>query len=109
MNYFDLVQQFPSKERRVQDIIRYLSTRVDDNSNYSLLLGAGCSITSGIRSATELIRLWRREILLIRPIEVVNPVHGTAYFAGAHPCGLLQRQRYPHGQQQHGPFKLHRA
>ena len=64
MNYFDLVQQFPSKERRVQDIIRYLSTRVDDNSNYSLLLGAGCSITSGIRSATELIRLWRREILV---------------------------------------------
>ena len=64
MNYLDLVQQFPSKERRVQDIIRYLSTRVDDNSNYSLLLGAGCSITSGIRSANELIRVWRREVLM---------------------------------------------
>lgn len=63
MNYHDLVEQFPSKERRIQDIIRYLSTRVDDNSNYSLLLGAGCSITSGIRSATELVQVWRKEVL----------------------------------------------
>lgn len=63
MNLYELTQQFGSKERKLEDVIRYISTRTDDNSNYSLLLGAGCSISSGIRSASALTQVWRNEIL----------------------------------------------
>lgn len=63
MNFSELQQQLPTKERSVSDLIRYVRTRADDNSNYSLLLGAGCSITSGVRSASTLVSLWRTEII----------------------------------------------
>lgn len=63
MNFEELKRQLPSKQRTVADLARYITTRTDDNSNYNLLLGAGCSINSGVRSANELIQLWRTEIL----------------------------------------------
>lgn len=50
------------KRRTVKDLVRFIQTRSDQNPNYSLLLGAGASITSGIRSASELIKLWRSEL-----------------------------------------------
>lgn len=58
----DIREELKIKERSVADLIRYISTRTDDNPNYSLLLGAGCSVTSSIRSANELIRKWKEEI-----------------------------------------------
>ena len=50
------------KERSISDLIRYIKTGTDDNPNYSLLMGAGCSVTSGIKSANELITNWKQEI-----------------------------------------------
>ena len=50
------------KERSVDDLVRFIKTRSDDNPNHSLLLGAGCSVTSGVRSAGELIQQWRKEV-----------------------------------------------
>lgn len=58
----NIQDELKSKERKVKDLIRYIKTRTDDNPNYSLLIGAGCSITSGIQSATSLIDTWKKEI-----------------------------------------------
>ncbi len=51
-----------NKKRTVKDIITYLKTRSDKVANYSLLIGAGASITSGIRSAGDLVSSWREDI-----------------------------------------------
>ncbi len=63
MDFKELQRQIPNKERGIKDLLRYIETRTDDNSNYNLLLGAGCSVNSGIRSASTLIEIWRDEIL----------------------------------------------
>ncbi|VXC33283.1 SIR2 family protein [Pseudomonas sp. 9Ag] len=62
MDTTQLVADNPHKQRTVDDIARFLKTRVEKNPNYCLLLGAGCSVTSGIPSGGELIDQWRREI-----------------------------------------------
>lgn len=64
MNYSDLKKELLHKERRIGDVIRFLSNRTDNNPNYTLLLGAGCSVTSGIRTGGNLIEEWRKEIYL---------------------------------------------
>lgn len=61
MKAHELAVQLKNKKRSVDDIARYIATRTDQNPNYTLLLGAGCSITSGIRSATSLTNEWRKE------------------------------------------------
>lgn len=60
----ELQLELRNKERSVNDLIRFIKTRADQNPNYSLFLGAGCSITSGINSATELIRKWKKDIYI---------------------------------------------
>ena len=50
------------KKRSVKDLVRFIKTKSGNLSNFALLLGAGCSITSGVRSATELSEIWAREI-----------------------------------------------
>lgn len=62
MDTTQLVADNPHKQRTVDDIARFLKTRVEKNPNYCLLLGAGCSVTSGIPSGGELIDQWRREV-----------------------------------------------
>lgn len=51
------------KERSLTDLARFIDTRNEGTPNYSLLLGAGCSVSSGIRPATQLVSIWRREIV----------------------------------------------
>lgn len=58
----DINNSINNKKRTIDDLIRYVRTCTEGNPNYLLLLGAGCSITSGICSASELIKIWRREI-----------------------------------------------
>lgn len=68
MNKFEnLVQEIPHKRKSIDDLIRFISNRNEDEPNYSLLLGAGCSVTSGIRIAKELILEWKKEILSSDP------------------------------------------
>jgi len=62
MNTRDLEKQLAAKKRSIGDLSRFISTRTDNNPNFTLLLGAGCSISSGVRSATELTSQWRREL-----------------------------------------------
>lgn len=62
MKFEAFSKELANKRRTVADLARYIETRTDTNPNYVLLLGAGCSISSGIRSASELSNLWRVEV-----------------------------------------------
>ncbi len=50
------------KKRTVSDLIRYIKDITGDTTNYSVLLGAGCSVTSNIQPATELVKSWTIEL-----------------------------------------------
>ncbi len=63
-NFKVLQQDLKNKERYISDLIRFVQTRTDNNPNYSLMLGAGCSVTSGINSANTLIKEWKKEIFI---------------------------------------------
>lgn len=58
----ELKEELKTKERNVSDLLRFLITRSDNMPNYNLLLGSGCSVTSGIKSGGQLIEQWRKEI-----------------------------------------------
>jgi len=79
-----LRKELINKERTVDHLITYCSTRTDNNPNYSLLLGAGCSVTSGIRPATELISQWKKELFIQEqnlPSEDYSTEKAEQYFA----------------------------
>lgn len=58
------------KRKTVSDLIRFIGNTAEhiDNAermktpNYSILLGAGASVTSGIRSAQTLINVWKEQV-----------------------------------------------
>lgn len=56
------LKQLESKERTFEDLSRFIGARTTGFANYSLLLGAGCSVSSNIRSASSLVEEWRKEI-----------------------------------------------
>ncbi|MFL0805061.1 MAG: SIR2 family protein [Agarilytica sp.] len=52
------------KVRSVSDLIRHVKTREAESKspNYNLFFGAGCSVSSGIRPAGQLIDEWLKEL-----------------------------------------------
>ncbi|MCI0563390.1 MAG: SIR2 family protein, partial [Nitrososphaera sp.] len=60
MKAIDLERRLGKRSRKgISDLAQVIVTRPDDNQNYCLLLGAGASRTSGIRTASELVEEWR--------------------------------------------------
>ena len=59
----DILFELRHKEKKISDLVRFLIIRFYETPNYSLLMGAGCSITSGIKSGTQLINDWKKEII----------------------------------------------
>lgn len=53
---------FKYKIKKQQDLFNYIKNRIDKISNYSLLLGAGASVTSGIKTGEDLVNSWRQDI-----------------------------------------------
>lgn len=80
--YTNLIEELKNKERSINDIIRFIGTRNDNNPNYSFLLGAGCSVTSNIESANQLITQWKREIYIQEnpDIEIFEFEKAESYF-----------------------------
>ncbi|MEP4099270.1 SIR2 family protein, partial [Paraglaciecola sp.] len=63
MEYKDLVKEIAHKSRSIQELVSYITTKADNSHpNYSLLLGAGASTSSGIRSGQHLVNEWRKDI-----------------------------------------------
>ena len=58
------------KKRTVSDLIRFIGNTAESievvngikSPNYSILLGAGASVTAGIRSGQHLINIWKNEV-----------------------------------------------
>lgn len=57
-----VLQQLEGKRRSYEDLSRFMGAHTGGVPNYALLLGAGCSVSSGIRSAAELTEIWRQEV-----------------------------------------------
>lgn len=58
------LKKIKSKERDIQDLANFLTNRPEKTQSlYCMLLGAGASVTSGIRTGQELIHLWKEEII----------------------------------------------
>lgn len=66
--------QLSAKRRTYSDLSRFISSRTSGVPNYTFLLGAGCSVSSGVRSAGDLVAEWRKEVF-----ERLYP--GEVYFA----------------------------
>lgn len=62
MKIEEIAKQLKGKRKSVSDLARFISTQTDHNPNYTILLGAGCSISSGVNTATDLTREWRKEL-----------------------------------------------
>jgi tetratricopeptide (TPR) repeat protein len=56
------LDQLSGKKRTYEDLSRFVGARASGIANYSLLLGAGCSVSSNIRSASQLVEQWRKEV-----------------------------------------------
>ncbi|HAN1946529.1 TPA: hypothetical protein IEO61_003936, partial [Escherichia coli] len=50
------------KKRTVKDLADYIKIKSGTTPDYSLFLGAGASVTSGIKTGQELVEEWRAEI-----------------------------------------------
>ena len=63
------LEELSHKRRSIPDLIRFIGNTANKNKtdfvntpNYSILLGAGASITSGVRSAQALVKEWKQEV-----------------------------------------------
>lgn len=63
------LKELSHKRKSVSDLIRFIGNSPEyidgagiKSPNYSVLLGSGASITSGIRSGQNLIEIWKKEV-----------------------------------------------
>lgn len=68
MNKSNILSELSHKKKNVSDIIRYIKNVSPNREqkltpNFSILLGSGASVTSGVRSGEQLVREWKKEIL----------------------------------------------
>jgi hypothetical protein len=86
-----------SKQRNLSDLIEFVKTRTGSVTNYTLLLGAGASVTSGISSATTLIDQWRKELyerLCTSPTNPYSPETARQWLAQQHPEWYSAQREY---------------
>ncbi|HBC5555368.1 TPA: SIR2 family protein, partial [Proteus mirabilis] len=57
-----LLDKIKHKKRTVKDLASFIKVSSGNIPNYSLFLGAGASVTSGILSGANLVKQWRKEI-----------------------------------------------
>ncbi|WP_230793564.1 SIR2 family protein [Hafnia alvei] len=83
------------KKRSVKDLADYIKIRSGTSPNYSLFLGAGASVTSGIRTGVELVQLWREEIFnRLSPEPYTTPDKAREWLANTHPDWYDQSNEY---------------
>lgn len=97
----NFLQDLGHKKKSVNDLIRFILNRSEKAaSNFSIFLGAGASITSGVRSGQELIQEWEKEILEEEDVPLEEK---DSYFSGeqtqswynrANPYASLFERRY---------------
>lgn len=68
MHRSNILSELSHKKKNVSDIIRYIRNVSPNRENkltpnFSILLGSGASVTSGVRSGEQLVLEWKKEIL----------------------------------------------
>lgn len=58
----EVLEQLSHKERHVSDLADFLKNKCENTPNYTLLMGAGCSVTSGISTGADLVKRWKNDI-----------------------------------------------
>ncbi|MGY5351543.1 SIR2 family protein [Wenyingzhuangia sp. IMCC45533] len=94
MTYEDLRRELVTKERSIADLIRYIGTRTDDNPNYSLFIGSGCSITSGIKSGNKLIEKWRKDLCPTNEKNIDEYFKKQVWYDERNPYSALFERKY---------------
>jgi len=83
------------KKRSVKDLADYIRIRSGTTPNYALFLGAGASVTSGIRTGFDLVQEWRREIYQrLSPEPYSSPKESTNWLSKNHPDWYEQSNEY---------------
>ena len=102
------LQDLEHKKRAVSDLIRFIGNTTDlENSgtiktpNYSVLLGAGASVTSGIRSGQALVKDWKQQVFNESPHsdsltidEFFSPGKAPSWYEEANSYAALFENRY---------------
>lgn len=75
------------KLRTVTDLIRHIKTKEESSpANYSIFLGAGASVTSGIRTAGQLTDEWANELYeRFKRVKSLDAHQAKNYFEKEHP------------------------
>ncbi|HID3529016.1 TPA: SIR2 family protein [Serratia marcescens] len=83
------------KKRSVKDLADYIRIQSGSSPNYSLFLGAGASVTSGIKTGFELVQEWRAEIYKRLSIEPYSsPSKAKEWLSEKHPDWYDQNNEY---------------
>ncbi|RCW99897.1 MULTISPECIES: SIR2 family protein [Kosakonia] len=83
------------KKRSVKDLADYIRIRSGVSPNYSLFLGAGASVTSGIQTAHQLVQEWRKEIFCRLSHEpYTTETKAREWLADKHPDWYDQNNEY---------------
>ncbi|HHX7337343.1 TPA: SIR2 family protein [Enterobacter roggenkampii] len=83
------------KKRTIKDLADYINIRSGQTPNYSLFLGAGASVTSGIRTGFELVQDWREEIFTkFSKEEYTTPDKAVEWLSKKHPDWYDKNNEY---------------
>lgn len=83
------------KKRTIKDLADYINIRSGQTPNYSLFLGAGASVTSGIRTGFELVQDWREEIFTkFSKEEYSTPDKAVEWLSKKHPDWYDKNNEY---------------
>jgi NAD-dependent SIR2 family protein deacetylase len=97
MKASELEKKLGKKKRKTpSELKQVILTRVDKNPNFCLLLGAGASRNSGIRTASEMIAEWR--LMMYRELSGYSEEHSVAdikkWLAENHPDWYDEKREY---------------
>ncbi|HGW6474304.1 TPA: SIR2 family protein, partial [Escherichia coli] len=88
-------EKLVSKKRTVKDLADYIKIKSGTSPNYSFFLGAGASVTSGIKTGQELVTKWRAEIYTrLSNKEYADAEEAKKWLSKNHPDWYDQNNEY---------------
>lgn len=86
----------PMKQRNSKGLIDQIITRNRGVPNYALLLGAGASVTSGVKTAEEMVWEWRHELYQSAPTSLPYQewLEGQPWYGQADEYGILFEDKH---------------
>lgn len=83
------------KKRSIKDLADYIRIKSGTSPNYAIFLGAGASVTSGIKTGFELVQEWRKEIFdRLSPNPYTDPDSAAEWLAENHPDWYDKNNEY---------------